>query len=385
MSMSRSRFTVPSSGRTMVLLAGLLFVVVFAGACRNCPDRFCKAVRLLREQAVNLSDRCCLFPDSEGCGAALFRQFNDGLALVQVADDACHAGNLDLLKETWREFKDLVPANLILLFCEHYQDLDAWLEEDCRPYINTGMILGTEDTVDLDIHLVAMPGGTPRAVPVPGLPGDVPAEGPSEAGERTFLVTPGSHAMLDTAFGTANLGVSGSLSFGALTSTADGFDRAAITRARLDVIDVEAGIVGHLELDPDEGEGLILLDESGRGLLGMSVDVRLEAIDDPTFSLEGFIDRAWIELPVSLHPKRMHLGGDGPLSGLDVAPVHPEIRARLEVDHDDVPPEPSAQVDPCATEFGPDGRAWYQRSITWYWRVTRMFPECFPEANADGS
>ena len=103
----------------------------------------------------------------------------------------------------------------------------------------------------------------------------------------------------------------------------------------------------------------------------------------PSSTWRGSIETVWIELPISLHKQGARIGGVGPIAGLDLAPVHPETRARLETGHENVPEDPIANMDPCDRAEGPDGFYWYQRSLTWYWRITQMFPECFPEAIPD--
>jgi hypothetical protein len=365
------------------VLLGLGVVILLAGGCRNCPERFCKAVKLLREQAVNLSDRCCAYPESEGCGAELFTRFNKMLALVQVADDACHEGNLDLLKEIWGEFKQIVPANLILLFCETYHDLDRWLADECRPYFNSIVVLGTEESIDLDIQLIEV-----TVIGLPGLgsdpEGSTDPSPPVVPGERVFVVAPGSNALAETWIGSADLGVSGVFGMSTLDQNEHGYLEGAPTQLSFDFIDAERGVIGSIELARGVAQNIVLIDAQGVGMLGVTVSVDVHAIDDPGFSLEGFIETVWIELPIELRKQGARLGGGGPIAGLDLAPVHPETRARLETAHENVPPEPEAQVDPCGLEVGPDDRAWYQRSVTWYWRITQMFPECFPDAFPDG-
>ena len=176
-----------------------------AGGCRNCPERFCKAVKIVREQGVALSDMCCEHPESEWCGTNLYERLDMMLDLLLAADDACHAGNLNLLKDIWREFKQIVPPSLIFFFCETYHDLDQWMENECRPYFNSVVVLGTEDSIDLDIQLIEVTAsGLPKVNP--DLEGATDSLHPVVPGERVFVVAPGSSTLAETWIGSAELG-----------------------------------------------------------------------------------------------------------------------------------------------------------------------------------
>ena len=364
-----------------VMAFGLVGLLLFMGGCRNCEERLCLTVKILREKSVNLSDECCRHPESEGCGPVMYKRFNRMLDLILVADDACHAGNLDVLKEVWQEFKDIVPPSWILLLCEQYQDLDEWLENDCRPYYNSAVVLGMDDLIDFDIQLIEVT-GTGFLKLSSALQGST-NQAPSDAamGARSFVVTPGSSILAETWAGSADLGVSGIFAMSDFQVNDAGFLEGTPTQLSFDFIDAENGVAGSIELDQGAGQSVVLVDVHGVGILGAAVSVDIHAIDDPDFSLEGHVDTAWIEIPVALRKRGIQLGGVGPVSGFDVTPIHSETQACLETEEEDVPVAPDAQLDPCDAVEGPNGEDWYKRSNDWYWRITSMFPQCFEDAD----
>ena len=365
------------------IACGSVGLLLCMGGCRDCDERLCHTVKILQQKAVNLSDECCQNPESERC-TNLYERFDRMLELILVADDACHAGNIEILKGVWHEFKELVPPNWILLLCDEYRDLDQWIENECRPYYNSAVVLGLEDSIDVDVHLVEVSESQSSKLGAAwqghgGLPSDANSAG------RNFIVAPGSHTSAETWAGSADFGVSGTFAMSSLEMNDAGYLQATATQLAFDFIDAESGVAGSIVLDRSLGESIVLVDTRGVGVLGAAVLLDVYAIDDPELSLSGYVDTAWIEIPVVLRKRGIQLGGVGPISGFDFAPIHPDTNARLASAEDGVPvlgPEHD-EVDPCAPISPPEGedqqQPWPARSVQWYTRIMNMYPQCFTD------
>ena len=356
----------------MLFIVCCLTFVTFGSGCRNCSERMCNAIRMLRTQCVVMSNACCEFPDSEGCGPELNARFAGMMALINTADIACRESNLDDLRDVWSELKRLVPINILRSLCLIYLDLDDWLARECHRYVNSTALLSPEDTMEVDIGLQEIPMHSLHRF----VAGELTGSAADRSADRTFLITPGSEVRADTWMGASRLEATGVLAMREFMPTIGGALHSTPTRFSLDLIDTVSRVSVSLELSPDH-EGLVLIDDTGHGMLGLPVVVDVRSTDDPDWSLEGFADVAWIELPISIDHRSMQLGGSGTLSGLDIAPVDPTLRRLLETAEDDVPPGPLAQYDPCALRIGPNGAPWPLRTLDWYWQITTTHPECF--------
>ena len=356
-------------------VVAIVGVVCALGGCRNCDDRLCLTVKLLREKAVNYSDRCCTNPAASECGPEVYDRFNDMLDLILNADDACHAGNIDALKGIWEEFKELLPDNWILLLCDHYRDLDQWIQDACHPYYNSAVVFSQHDSFDINIQLAENANERHAKQRTPFAPSDPEVVG------RHFVVEPGSTLYAETWAGVTNAVVTGSFTMTDLVATDYGGWESVVHALEFDLIDVEGGMVGTLQLDQSAGRSVVVVNEAGSGRLGVAVSLRYRSLEHPDLSLDGHVDTAWIELPIQVDKSGVRLGGVDPLSGFDIAPIHPETAACLYSNPDDVPVFVDAATDPCDMEVGPNGELWFKRSSDWYWRVTTMFPDCFDESD----
>ena len=349
----------------------LLLVMAFPlGGCRNCEEKFCNGIRFVRDAGVSLANSCCRDPEAPGCQDLPDRLLSMR-ALVLAADDACHDGNLDLLKDIWGEFKTLIPGGLILLLCDEYRDLDRWIEADCRPYVNSFSPLSVRDSVDVDIALIEVP--TARVLsPRPDSPGAV------ERGGRTLMIAPGSSIVADTWLGSSVFEVHGSFSIGPLVENEHGFRQATPARFTLDFHDEENDLAGSMALAPFAADPILLVDGHGEGLLGVAVDVTMHSIQEEIpWSAEGFVETLWLELPVSIGKGGIRMDTAGPVPALDMIPIDPAQRALMETSADEVPPGPDAQYDPCDTMESPNGTPWSLQALDWYWLITNSHPECF--------
>ena len=192
------RFIVRFRRPLLLSLVGLAYLMTAFG-CRNCSERMCNAIRMLRTQCVVMSNNCCDYPDTEGCGPELGARFTDMLSLVNSADIACRESNLDELRGIWDDVRRVVPLNLLRALCLVYLDLDEWLAGECHPYVNSSAVLSDSDAVRIEIAMLEVPTRGPASFQLGGSRREAPSRELQDApGGRTFVVPPGSTVHADT-------------------------------------------------------------------------------------------------------------------------------------------------------------------------------------------
>ena len=90
-----------------------------------------------------------------------------------------------------------------------------------------------------------------------------------------------------------------------------------------------ADLQGCIELDVTAPANALRLDSNGRGVLSGLVDVQIFLREDPSISLEGMFEQAWMALPVLVDEDDIVVLPDGVINGLSLFPVAPEIEELL--------------------------------------------------------
>ena len=96
---------------------------------------------------------------------------------------------------------------------------------------------------------------------------------------------------------------------------------------RIDLLGLE--LAGHIELVPSSAQRALKLDAFGSGTLAGLIDVHVYLRDDPSISLDGLFQEAWIELPVVVQGDSIVFAPEGMVDGLSLFPVVPEIAELL--------------------------------------------------------
>ena len=372
----------PAFRKASSLLVLLGFLIV-SGGCRNCEEKFCNGIRFVRDAGVSLANTCCRNPEAPGC-TDLADRLVAMRALVLAADDACHDGNLELLENIWEDFKELVPAGLMLLLCDGHHDLERWMEDGCHPRVNTVVPVLVQDTIDLDIDLIEVSSGLRHSDIMVGEGGSGSPTAASSwgGGIRSFIIAPGSTVMVESWLGDVTFSVTGTVAISSLMPNSFGFLESVPLLFSLQLHDTENNIIGNIALDLESADPIAVVDEGGTGILGLPLAVDLHSIQEEIdWSSQGLFETVWMELPFMIAKHGAGIDTEGSVQILDVCPVDPVQRVMLESEAQDIPPLPEVMIDPCDTMDSPNGTPWSYQALDWYWLITNSHPECFGRGN----
>ena len=311
---------------------------VFPG-CMDCQDQFCKVTRKVGFDIYWIRVLCCEDPHRLHCQqiVPLIPQLTNLMVDMQLA---CDQENWQRMRQIWHEIKRLgLPSP----FVQHYKDI--FCDREVQRGVNSHPFFGPGDVFRVPGVFAAV--GDP--VPIVVMPGSIDSpwmeseprrislrQVPEILWEREYVLEPGALFHAETWLGSQTFTATGALAIAqAQGSLEDWCRKNRPTRMRIDL--ESADCIGQITLVETDPANQMLLQENGQGVLAARVEVNLYMRNDPTISLEGLFDEAWIELPVRHDGDQIVLSPEGAIDGLTLLPVVPEIAALLpRMSQDDV-------------------------------------------------
>ena len=316
-------------GASVVWISALVIPVLTG--CMDCNQRFCKVTRKVGFDIYWIRLLCCEDPGRRYCDdiVPLIPQMTNLIIDMQIS---CEEANWQRMRSIWAEIKGLgIPAPFVKyykgLYCEEEVDTGC----NSHPFFAPMDIFrfpGLFAAVGKPAPIVVMPG----AIESPWLELEDGrrslGEAPEVLWETEYILDSGSMLIADTWLGSQEFAATGSLAIARAGNSMDEFCREARpTRMRIDLLG--ADLQGCIELDVTAPANALRLDSNGRGVLSGLVDVQIFLREDPSISLEGMFEQAWMALPVLVDEDDIVVLPDGVINGLSLFPVAPEIEELL--------------------------------------------------------
>ena len=296
--------------------------------------------------------------------------FQRVLEEMRFAQDACHEGNYERMKEILDDLLKLLPFFSLESWCDDHLALDDalrdWLDKRCELMLNAGSVFGPEDTVTLSVRL-PLDSAKARARGIAQHDAHV-----RNGFQTTHRFTADSGVGFDAWFGSGEVSLEGGLILGAERALPGGgriipvldaefVPGAKVPRTRWRIL------ASDLQRPQRRVCGWIVLDELGSGRLGLQV-----CLDDAETGVHGPI---WFDAPITHRRGMLQIGVTMPQSALDLFPVGDSIHHLFDLvtfGDEAIDASDEEEFDPCAREGGASHRA-----LAWLQRLRTVFPECF--------
>ena len=324
-----------SSRHVRVVIGGIMSAFVVAmctlTGCMNCNDQFCKVAKKVGFDIYWIRTLCCEDSERRYCDqiVPLIPQLTSLIVDMQLA---CDQANWQRMRQIWGEIKGL---GMPVPFVKYYQDL--FCEETIDIGLNSHPFFVPSD----HFRFPGIFAATGEPTPIVIFPDDIESpwmdqtqgrrnllEAPEVLWETEYVLEPGAVFNVETWLGAQDFSATGSLAIARSdVSIGESCEIARFMRMRIDLLGLE--LAGHIELVPSSAQSALKLDAFGSGTLAGLIDVHVYLRDDPSISLDGLFQEAWIELPVVVQGESIVLAPEGMVDGLSLFPVVPEIAELL--------------------------------------------------------
>lgn len=345
--------------------------------CMDCNQHYCSAIRKVGFDIFWIEKACCIDPERRFCEQMVPLIPNMTSAAVEMKI-ACDQENWNRMRDIWGEIRRL---GMPIPFVAYYEDL--FCDEETKKGLNSHPFFMPSDIFRLPGVFAAV--GEPEPIVV--MPGAIESpwmdqthgrrnlvEAPEVLWETEYILEPGAALIARTWLGEEEFAASGSLAIARNAPHQELWcELSKPTRMRIDL--VGTWVAGSIELDASGPFNALKLEADGRGVLCGLVHMDLYLRDDPSISLEGLFEEAWLELPVSFEGDRITLMPDGAIDSLSLFPLVPEIAELL----------PGFSSDSFSQDDSRGDDVCQNRADASLNTFKGVFPDCFAAGNDDGN